>query len=451
MVFFNFIFINWFCFISFISKIWFVLNTLYIFGSEFLYYYFFNNYSSFIDKLTIRLASLNILYVKIFQAVASNNCLIDETINNKLFKFTDNVPWKYDDVNLPLLIEIANKNNLIFKQGYEIPINAGMISLVFKAYKNNTYNEAVIIKMKRKNIDNILRDAIDNLLFLVYILSFIPIINKYQLAEVINKNIEIIRHQTNFLEEIDNMNKIRENCKNLKYVKIPKPNKEITQQYSDVIVMDYIEGIKINQIKEIDCEQFAKIVIKFGLVTTIVHGLTHGDLHSGNILFIKDEFDIKYPYKIGVIDFGIIYEVHSKYKGVLFDIFTQLFDKTPRETAENILNSGIIEPIEALKQMPKEDYYSILEYLEQIMDDTINVTKKANQIQIYKFISKLKDTLSKKEICKFGIRPSDDFVKTQLVLAMSHGVTLTLCNNDFIPLMDKVLNELFHTELLLRE
>ena len=66
-------------------------------------------------------------------------------------------------------------------------------------------------------------------------------------------------------------------------------------------------------------------------------------------------------------------------------------------------------------------------------------------------ISKLKDTLSKKEICKFGIRPSDDFVKTQLVLAMSHGVTLTLCNNDFIPLMDKVLNELFHTELLLRE
>jgi hypothetical protein len=48
-----------------------------------------------------------------------------------------------------------------------------------------------------------------------------------------------------------------------------------------------------------------------------------------------------------------------------------------------------------------------------------------------------------------GIRPSDDFVKSQLVLAMSHGVTLTLCKGDYITLMDKCLNELFHTQMLI--
>ena len=48
-----------------------------------------------------------------------------------------------------------------------------------------------------------------------------------------------------------------------------------------------------------------------------------------------------------------------------------------------------------------------------------------------------------------GIKPSDDFIKTQLVLAMAHGVTLTLCKNDFITLMDKCLNELFKTQLLI--
>jgi predicted unusual protein kinase regulating ubiquinone biosynthesis (AarF/ABC1/UbiB family) len=428
-----------------------LINTLYIFVSEFLSYAFFRDYSSFIDTLTIRLASINILYVKIFQAVASNNSLIDDITNNKLIKFTDNAPWKYDDVNLPLLIEIADKNNLILKQGYEIPINAGMISLVFKAYKKHNMQEAVIIKMKRKNIDAILSEAIDNLLFLVYILSFIPIFNKYQLAEAINKNIDIIRHQTNFLEEIDNMDKIRENCKNLKYVKIPLANRQITQEYSDVIVMDYIVGMKINQIKETDCEDFAKTVIKFGLVTTIIHGVTHGDLHSGNILFIKDVADTKYPYKIGVIDFGIVYEVHSKYKGLLFDIFTQLLDKPPRETAENLLNSDIIEPIGVLKQLPKKDYDNIVDFTEEILNDTIHNSKKANQLQIYKFILKFKEVLSKKELKNLGIKPSDDFIKTQMVLAMSHGVTLSLCKNDFIPIMDKVLNELFHVELLLKD
>jgi hypothetical protein len=50
-----------------------------------------------------------------------------------------------------------------------------------------------------------------------------------------------------------------------------------------------------------------------------------------------------------------------------------------------------------------------------------------------------------------GIQPSDNFVKTQLVLAMAHGVTLTLCKNNILTLMDDVLNELFHTNIILDE
>jgi predicted unusual protein kinase regulating ubiquinone biosynthesis (AarF/ABC1/UbiB family) len=324
-----------------------------------------------------------------------------------------------------------------------------MISLVFVGYEKNDLNKQVIIKMKRKNIQEKLDDAIDNLLFSMYILSFIPIVNKYQLAEVVNKNVDIIRHQTNFLEEIENMDRIRENCKHLKYVKIPTANKEVTKDYPNIILMEFIPGMKINQIKEEDYEPFAKLVVKFGIVTTIIHGVTHGDLHGGNILFIKDRTDTKYPHKIGVIDFGIIYDVGGQYKVMLFDIFTQMFEKTPRETAEKLLNSGIIDPPGILQQIPQNDYNNILTFTEEIINDTINSSKKANQIQIYKFISKLKEYLSKDELANIGIKPSDDFVKSQLVLAMSHGVTLTLCKDDFITLMDRVINELFHTDMLL--
>ncbi len=86
------------------------------------------------------------------------------------------------------------------------------------------------------------------------------------------------------------------------------------------------------------------------------------------------------------------------------------------------------------------------------MDEIINSSKQANQLQIYKFLSKLKEYLSKKELSNIGIRPSDDFVKSQLVLAMAHGVTLTLCNNNnYITLMDEVINELFKTNILLKD
>ena len=126
-----------------------------------------------------------------------------------------------------------------------------------------------------------------------------------------------------------------------------------------------------------------------------------------------------------------------------------MFDITPREIAEKILNSGIIEPSGILQKIPKQDYNNILSFLTEILDETINVSKKANQLQMYKFISKLKEYLSKEKFSNIGIRLSNDFVKSQLVLAMSQGITLTLCKDNYITLIDQVINELFNTELLL--
>ena len=126
----------------------FLLNVLFIFGTEALIYALFQNYDLLIDRLTMRLSSINILCVKIFQAIALNNSLIDEKINNKLLQFTDNAPWNFSDINLGDLIEITDKYNLYLKGGYEVPINAGMISLVFKAYNRDDFSEPLIIKMK---------------------------------------------------------------------------------------------------------------------------------------------------------------------------------------------------------------------------------------------------------------------------------------------------------------
>ena len=100
---------------------------------------------------------------------------------------------------------------------YEKPINSGMISLLFKGYKKDT-QQKVIIKMKRNNIDAKLQEAIENLHFFINIFNLIPQFKKYQISEIIKKNIYIIRDQTNFSKEVQNIVKMRENCQNLKYV-----------------------------------------------------------------------------------------------------------------------------------------------------------------------------------------------------------------------------------------
>jgi ubiquinone biosynthesis protein len=431
-----------------IHHIIFLINTATIIAMELLLYFIFRNYSLFISNITSRLASINILYVKVFQAIALNNSLIDDKTNNKLLKFTDNAPWNYSDIRLADLIEITDRYDIILNHGYEIPINSGMISLVFKGYKRES-GKQVVIKMKRNNIEYKLNNAIENLQFFMYILSFIPIFNKYQIAEVVNKNIDMIKHQTNFCEEVDNMIRFKNNCKNLKYVIIPNVYSEVTKEYPDFIMMEYINGIKINEINEADYQAFAKQVMKFGFVTTIIHGVTHGDLHGGNILFIKDKDDEKYKHKIGVLDFGIVYDIENDYKGLLFTILTEMFNQPANITAAKLLNSGIIEPINISQILPANHYNNILEFTTEIIEETINSSKKANQIQIYKFLSRFKEYLCKNEIAELGLKPSDNFIKTQLVLAMAHGVTLTLCNDNYMGLADEVINELFHTNMMI--
>lgn len=430
------------------KQLLFLLHVFFIISFEIFLYCIFSDYSSFIDRITTRLASINILYVKIFQAIALNNSLIDDNINNKLLKFTDNAPWNYNDINFEELIEVTNKYDLVLPYGYELPINAGMISLVFKAHDKTT-RKPMIIKMKRKNIDVKLNDGIENLQFFMSLVNFIPIIKKYQIIEVINKNIDIIKHQTNFSNEVENMIKIKQNCSKLKYVVIPEVNEIVTQEYSNVILMEFIDGMKINQIKEEDYEDFARQVIKFGFVTSIIHGFAHGDLHGGNILFIKDENEAKYKHKIGVIDFGIMYEVEPQYKNNMFNLFTQIFESTPRETAVKLFNSGIIDPPNIFDQIPNEHREKIIQFTCEIIEETIQNSKKANQFQLYELMYKLKEYLSTTELSNIGIRPSDSFVQTQLVLAMTHGVTFTLCKDEFVTVADKVLNELFNIKLLI--
>jgi predicted unusual protein kinase regulating ubiquinone biosynthesis (AarF/ABC1/UbiB family) len=431
-----------------LKQLWFLCKVFYIFASEYLYLLFHIDKVKFVDRLSQRLACVNILYVKIFQAIALNNRLIDEKINNTLMKFTDNAPWTQDDIDVDTLNSLKDEYQLVIRDGVYHPINSGMISLVFKATRISD-DSNVIIKIKRNNIERKLEDAIDNLLFGMYILSFLHLIKKYQLSEVVNKNIDIIKHQVNFNEEVQNLLTMKENCKYLKYVKIPNVFKEVTDKYNNVILMEQIDGVSINQVEAEDYEGFAKQVMKFGFVTTLLHGVTHGDLHGGNILFIKDENDKKHKYKIGVLDFGIIYEIDAQYKGFLFETLTEMFNNSAMVTAEKLLDSGIIEPLELLKTLPSEHRNNILRFTSKIIEDTIHNSKQANQIQIYKFLTEFKNYISNSEISELGLRPSDNFVKTQLVLAMAHGVTLTLCKDDYMTLADKVINELFHTNMIM--
>jgi predicted unusual protein kinase regulating ubiquinone biosynthesis (AarF/ABC1/UbiB family) len=430
----------------------FILKELYIFtnisfilSTETISYLCTWDYNNFIRKTAYRLSCVNILYVKLFQSIALKND--NKDVSNILLEFTDNAPWSKHDLRKDELISICNKYNIELKDGYEKPINSGMISLVYVGIEMDTGKDC-IIKMKRNNIDDKLSDSINDLKTLIYILYLFPCVSKYGIKDFIHKNIESIKNQTNYQEEVKNMITIKNNCKNLKYVNIPYVFEDITNEFPNFIVMERICGLKMSEIPQEDKEPFARSLIKFGMITSVLHGVTHGDLHSGNILFIKDLNETsKYKYKVGIFDFGIINQLSESFQDFLFSFVTGLLDTPPEIIVDDLL-AVCIEPQDFLQKTTVKDREHIKENVLIIVNKLIYNLIENKLLQIHDFTMELIEFFTRKEIVKLKIKIIDDFLKLQITILMSHGVTLELCGDKYTKLLSEVINEAFCTNII---
>lgn len=425
-----------------LSNIVFIIDVSTDFLCEYLRFLMKKNYREFIRNVARNLSQKNILYVKMFQAISLNNNLIDGAMNAELLKYTDSAPYEDDDIDYELFDEVI-RNYYLTPFNDVIPINSGMISLVYKM--RTVDNETVIVKMKRKNIDEKLDDAIEKLLFFIKILSFVPQFNTLDIPNVIKKNINLLKQQLDFKEEVKNTIEMDQNCANLNYIKIPKVYEYATKDYPSIIIMDYIKGVNISKLDEKDYDEYAKLVLKYGFVSIINSSVTHGDLHAGNIIFIKNEAE---PiYQLGLIDFGIVTRVNKETTQHFIEIISTMFTETSKNLAEKVLNA-FIEPHDVFQRVPIECRENLYGEASKIIEEAIHNSKDASQVKIYEFMKKFNEYLNGNNLRSFGLYVSDDFVKFQMALAMSQGVSLCLCKNDYMPFANKVLNELFHADLL---
>jgi predicted unusual protein kinase regulating ubiquinone biosynthesis (AarF/ABC1/UbiB family) len=383
----------------------------------------------------------------VFQSLALNNNVINQNLNNELIKFTDNAPFSKEDIDYDTLLQISMKYDIVFKNGFDCPKNSGMISLVYLAKNNNLNN--IVIKIKRKNIDKKLEEGIDNLLFLIELLKFLPFFNKYKISETIKNNVNVIKEQSNFKKEIANIQHMRNNCKNLDYIKIPVPYENINDDYPNVIAMEYIVGKKFNELDKEDYLGFAKQVIKFGVVTTFIHGFSHGDFHVGNILFIKEynKNDKSPIYKLGIIDYGIMTEIKEPFKSNMLNCLTSIFQDTSIVFLDKFINSGIFEPHIIKNNMPEKTYNNLIELNLHFVDKLVH-SKNLNQIFFHEIMKLLLGFLNS-NLSKYGITLSENFINLQLSLAMANGVTFALCQDKTMQITNDVVNELFHTDLFM--
>jgi predicted unusual protein kinase regulating ubiquinone biosynthesis (AarF/ABC1/UbiB family) len=402
-----------------------------------------------VKNIASKMADKNIFFTKIFQAFANNNNLVDKELFHHFISYTDNVKYSTNEIDyngLYDLINIARKNGDNLSIESEIPIKSGNIALVYNGKLNG---KNVIIKYRRKNIIEKFNKSIDELELLVNISKKIPYLCELNINDLFEENREIMTNQLNFLNEVKNINIFYEKFNEVKTICIPKVYYYFTENNPCAIIMEKIEGNRIENILNEDKYEYSKILSRFNLKCVFYDSIYHADLHSGNVIFMKETCYVKDDnnnevlqpvLKIGIIDYGIIGTMTREEQNIFFMFFKILVSKNHIELSKFITES-LSEKIDKSKPTISEGHKNIL--VNQISTICITVlsndTKFFGGEEIYE-INKILKTQN--------LQFSKFFCRVELAIAISENVCNSLAtNSSYIEQMMIAFKDIFGNDI----
>jgi tRNA A-37 threonylcarbamoyl transferase component Bud32 len=458
--------------VSTMSKSYFITSCIGIYAKYYILYKCSKktteNYNNILIRLAEELADKNIFFTKIFQGIANNtkNKLMNKDMFNYFINYTDNVKYDVNEIDykgLFGLLSIAKRNGdeLIIhgKSSFSStniscePIKSGVIAIVYKATLNG---KQVIIKYRRKNIVEKFEKSINEIEGLVNIANKIPFLCNINIHDIFEENREIMTGQLDFSKEIDNIKVFYNKFKDVKNICIPNVYSYFTEANTNAIVMDYIEGERIENICEEDKDEYSKILSKFNIKSFFYDSIYHADLHSGNIIFMKEPCDTNtntktntnHILKIGVIDYGIIGKLTREEQNIFFNFFKILVSRNYEKLAKYIV-TYLSEPIEKGEiRENREKHTKINKNIDSVKNE--NLVKEIHDI-CYNTLSVKQIFFGGEEIYKVNkilktqnLTFSKFFCRIELAIAISENLCNSLCKDKtYIEQLMSAFKELF--------
>ena len=355
----------------------------------------------------------NIFYIKIFQGIGSNTNIFNEKQSEYLKIFLDKVPYKiselYDELNEELN-KVREKNEELKIDLYTLEIiNSGIIGIVYKAKMND---KTIVIKVIKNNIRNKIYDALNEYEKIIKVLKYFSLFKFYYIDDIFYSNKELLLKQLDFMFEVENMKIFYENNKHTDYIEIPYVYEEFTKNNNKIIVMDYLDGKKLNEIEEDDKDNYLEQLVNFSFKSILFNRTFHCDLHPGNIIFLDN------PKRLGIIDYGIIGNITKEEQENIYNFFNEIFKNKNYEEGSKILIDNCSEVI-------NEDTYvkyneNTVKKLAKLTNDLVNDKLNLDANFIYEV---------NKVLYKENLKLAEFFCKIELSFGISDSVCKQLLNN----------------------
>ncbi|XP_052143040.1 protein ACTIVITY OF BC1 COMPLEX KINASE 8, chloroplastic [Oryza glaberrima] len=282
-------------------------------------------------------------FIKIGQQFSTRVDILPQEYVDQLSELQDQVPPFPSETAVSIIEEeLGASVNKIFDRFDFEPIAAASLGQVHRACLNG---KEVVIKVQRPGLKELFDIDLKNLRVIAeYLQKVDPKSDgaKRDWVAIYDECASVLYQEIDYTKEAFNAEKFSENFKNMDYVKVP----EILWEYTtpQVLTMEYVPGIKINRIKQldklgVDRKRLGRYAVESYLEQILSHGFFHADPHPGNIAV-----DDVNGGRLIFYDFGMMGSISPNIREGLLEAFYGVYEKDPDKVLQSMIQMGVLVP-----------------------------------------------------------------------------------------------------------
>jgi predicted unusual protein kinase regulating ubiquinone biosynthesis (AarF/ABC1/UbiB family) len=373
------------------------------------------------SRLLESLLTLGPTFIKLGQLLSTRPDVLPPAYIDVLTQLQDDVPPAPWEDTRPVLEAAVGDVDEVFDEFDREAISGASLGQVYRA----TYEgEPVAIKVRRPGIEALVEADLRAVGWLLpVLLRFTDQARRFSLSNLADEFSKTIRQEMDYTRERRMLVEIRENFTTNDRIRIPEAVEALSSER--VLAMEYIDGIKINDVDRLDEAGFdrsdlAESLQRIYLQMIVQDGVFHADPHPGNLAVADDGAVIFY-------DFGMSGRVDAFFQEKIVDFYIAVANQDIDGILDAMVEMGTLSP-----DADREVMGNVMELaIADVRGEDIE------QYRVQQVIQQVEDT-----IYEFPLRLPRNFALILRVATVVEGVCVTLDPDfDFISVATDYLTE----------
>ena len=291
------------------------------------------------ESLRRMLEELGPTFVKAGQILSMRSEILPPSFTRELTKLrTDVEPMDRETVLQALRDEYDEPIEDIFDAIDDNPLGSASVAQVHKA--RLVTGELVAVKIQRPHVQEVMAKDISIMRSLARRLGGIVGADQFlDLQSIVDELWQSFREETDFLVEARNLEEFRRNNADCKFLSCPKPYPKLCTRH--VVVMDYVEGIAIDDTAELvargyDLAEIGEKLMDNYTAQMLDDGFFHADPHPGNLVVSGG--------KIVYMDLGIMGRLSAGDRAAVSDMVVAVAKRDSAALEEGLLRFSSSDP-----------------------------------------------------------------------------------------------------------